>query len=84
MSSSLNMVARLPVISGINRLAGAALGGAEGLFFIWIAGLLITLLSATAIGHLFLQQIEGNPWLTWLYDHNMLGRILMGVVKRII
>ena len=79
-----NVVSRLPIISGLNRLAGAALGGAEGIFFVWIAALLITLFSATAIGELFLNQIESNIWLTWLYDHNMLGSILMGVVKRII
>lgn len=45
--------------------------------FVWIAALLITLFSATAIGELFLNQIESNIWLTWLYDHNMLGSILM-------
>ena len=84
LSVSLNVVSRLPIISGLNRLAGAALGGAEGIFFVWIAALLITLFSTTAIGELFLNQIESNIWLTWLYDHNMLGSILMGVVKRII
>lgn len=84
LSVSLNVVSRLPIISGINRLAGAALGGAEGLFFIWVAALLITLLSATAVGHLLLQQVEKNVWLTWLYDHNLLVDIVMGVVKRII
>ena len=68
----------------VSRRAGAVLGGAEGIFFVWIAALLITLFSATAIGELFLNQIESNIWLTWLYDHNMLGSILMGVVKRII
>ena len=84
LTASLNVVSRLPIISGLNRLAGAVLGGAEGIFFVWIAALLITLFSATAIGELFLNQIESNIWLTWLYDHNMLGSILMGVVKRII
>ena len=84
LSVSLNVVSRLPIISGLNRLAGAVLGGAEGIFFVWIAALLITLFSATAIGELFLNQIESNIWLTWLYDHNMFGSILMGVVKRII
>ena len=84
LSVSLNVVSRLPIISGLNRLAGAVLGGAEGIFFVWIAALLITLFSATAIGEIFLNQIESNIWLTWLYDHNMLGSILMGVVKRII
>ena len=84
LSVSLNVVSRLPIISGLNRLAGAVLGGAEGIFFVWIVALLITLFSATAIGELFLNQIESNIWLTWLYDHNMLGSILMGVVKRII
>ena len=84
LSVSLNVVSRLPIISGLNRLAGAVLGGAEGIFFVWIAALLITLFSATAIGELFLNQIESNIWLTWLYDHNMLGSILMGVVRRII
>lgn len=84
LSVSLNLVARLPIISGINRLAGAALGGVEAVFFVWIAGLLITLFSTTEIGQIFVRQIEGNIWLTWLYDHNILGKLLLGVVKRII
>lgn len=31
----LDIVARLPILSGVNKLAGAALGGAEGLIFLW-------------------------------------------------
>ncbi len=84
LSVSLNLVAKLPIISGINRLAGAALGGIEAVFFIWIAGLLVTLFSTTEIGRIFVRQIEGNFWLTWLYDHNILGNLIIGVVKRII
>ena len=84
LSVSLNVVSRLPIISGLNRLAGAALGGAEGIFFVWIAALLITLFSATAIGELFLNQIESNIWLTWLYDHNMLSYLVVGLVKSVL
>lgn len=84
LSVSLNLVARLPIISGINRLAGAVLGGVEAVFFVWIAGLLVTLFSTTAIGQIFVKQIESNIMLTWLYDNNILGKLLLGVVKRII
>lgn len=84
LSVSLNLVAKLPIISGINRLAGAALGGVEAVFFIWISGLLITMFSTTSLGQIFVRQIEGNICLTWLYGHNILGELLLGVVKRII
>ena len=40
----------LPVIYGVNKLAGAAFGAAEGLVFLWLFCLLVTAFSASRVG----------------------------------
>ena len=39
----LNVLTKLPVINGINKIAGAAVGGIKCIIFIWIAFLVLTL-----------------------------------------
>lgn len=80
----LDLVARLPILSGMNKIAGAILGGAEALLFIWMACLILTALSGTEFGILVLNQIEKSPWLSYLYHNNMLGTIVMGVVASVL
>lgn len=80
----LDLVARLPVLSGINKIAGAILGGIEGLLYLWVACLFVTAFSATAFGKMLIQQIESSFWLAFLYEHNLLGGFVMAVVKNIL
>lgn len=80
----LDLVARLPILSGTNQIAGAVLGGAEGLLFVWILFLFITALSATEIGRSLLHQIENSAWLSFLYNHNLLSKIVMNVVRTLL
>lgn len=77
----LDIIARLPVLSGINKLAGAVLGGAEGLVFLWIAFLAITALSYTSWGTLMMRQIETSKWLSYLYGHNFLNIVALSVFQ---
>lgn len=79
----LDLVARLPILSGINKLAGAVLGGLEGLIFLWVLCIFVTAFAGTENGRALLAQIENSPWLSFLYDHNMLSGIVMTVVKNI-
>lgn len=69
----LNLLSRLPIIYGLNKIAGAVLGLTEALIFVWIGCLVLTLFSGSPIGKSMIDQINGSIWLTWLYDHNMLS-----------
>ena len=74
----------LPILYGLNKIAGAVLGLAEALIFIWVGALVLTLFSGSEIGKSMITQINGSIWLTWLYDHNMLSYLVVGLVKSVL
>lgn len=80
----LDLVARLPIISGINKIAGALLGAAEGLFLLWLLCLLVMVFSGTQMGMYLVAQIESSTWLSYLYSHNLLSDIMLLAVKNIL
>lgn len=80
----LDLIAKLPILSGINKMAGAALGGLEGLIFLWMGCLIITVFSGTEWGALLVRQIESSVWLSYLYTHNFLNMMVLGVLQRLI
>ena len=80
----LNLISRLPILYGLNKIAGAVLGLTEALIFIWVGALVLTLFSGSEIGKSMITQINGSIWLTWLYDHNMLSYLVVGLVKSVL
>ena len=79
----LDLIAKLPILSGINKIAGAILGGAEALIFIWIACIVFTVFSRTGFGSAALEQINTSAWLSWIYDHNMLSYLVLGLIRSV-
>lgn len=79
----LDLIAKLPIISGINKIAGALLGGIQGLFFIWILSLLLMACSGTPWGISLIRQVEASPWLSFLYEHNFLNAVVVSVIHGI-
>lgn len=82
--NGLGVLAKLPVLSGINQIVGALLGGIQGLFIIWIAELIVKACSAAPWAQTILAQIDASLWLSFL-DHNnifnwLFVRILNGLV----
>ena len=75
----LDVVSWLPIIGGINRIAGAALGLVMALIFIWIVFLVFTLLYTIPAGEEIFAQINGNAFLRFLYQNNYILKILMGL-----
>lgn len=65
-----HMVNRIPIIGGINRILGAALGLLEGLLIVWCAALLIMMFANTPFGAQAIEVINGNAFLKFLYDKN--------------
>ena len=80
----LNLLSRLPIIYGLNKIAGSVLGLTEALIFVWIGCLVLTLFSGSPIGKSMIDQINGSIWLTWLYDHNMLSYLVVGLVRSVL
>lgn len=76
---ALNILASLPVIHGINKMAGALLGGAKFVLFIWIALLILTVLCNTEIGRAGLELVEKDSFLTLLNERNLLVQIFMNI-----
>ncbi|MEY8356992.1 CvpA family protein [Lachnospiraceae bacterium 54-53] len=82
--SWLDIIARLPILSGINKIAGALLGGLEGLVFVWLACLIITAFSGTEWGFALSGQIESSKWLSFLYNHNFLNLMVLGILQSLV
>ena len=77
----LDLMAKLPIVSGVNKIAGALLGGIQGLFFVWLTLLLVTAFSRSSWASAVIIQIESSKWLSFLYHFNFLSRLVLGVVK---
>lgn len=82
--SALDVIAKLPILSGINKLAGAILGGVAGVLLLWTAGLVISIFDHTAWGTEVVTQIEASQILSYLYHNNLVGVIVIETIKNIL
>lgn len=73
----LDIVNKLPVIGGLNRLAGGVAGLGIGIIVVWIGFIVVTLLYDTTFGKMCFENIETNPALTTLYDANILMKYII-------
>ncbi len=74
-----DLVGMLPVLGGVNRLAGALLGAVQGLLVLWVLFLLLTAFSDTQFGAEALQTINNNGILSLLYNNNLLLRLMIKI-----
>lgn len=72
----LGIISDLPVIGGVNRLAGGALGLGTGLVIVWILFIVITLMYDTNLGRRCFENIAENQFLTILYENNILLKVI--------
>lgn len=77
----LDLIAKLPILSGMNQIAGAVLGAVEALFFVWIFCFVFTAFSGTEFGASALRMIDASSWLSWIYDHNILSSLVLGLIR---
>ncbi len=66
-----DLLARLPILHGINHIAGAVLGGIQGLLIIWLFFLVVQICSDMPWTEEILSQIERSIWLNFLYRNNL-------------
>lgn len=75
--SVFGLLAKLPVIGGLNRLLGGATGLVFALLIVWIGFVVITLLYQTKLAGTCLEYIEQSIVLKWLYDNNILMKMIL-------
>ncbi|HJB28233.1 MAG TPA: CvpA family protein [Candidatus Blautia faecavium] len=76
---ALDLISKLPLINGVNKIAGAVLGIVKAVLFVWIAFLILTILCNTEVGKAGLELIERDPLLSFLYDTDIFVRIFMSI-----
>lgn len=67
-----DLVNKLPVIGGMNRIAGGVLGLGIGLAVVWVFFIIVTLAYSTGFGKACFACIEESVFLAKLYDGNIL------------
>lgn len=68
--SILNIVEKLPLLKGVNRLLGGIVGVLQGLLIVWLLFFLVTVFCTTQIGQSALSYINASEFLTFLYQYN--------------
>lgn len=76
----IDMVLKLPILKQTNKIAGALLGGAKGVLFIWIVMVVLTALCNTEIGQKGIMLIREDVLLSILYEKNILLKIFMKIL----
>lgn len=74
---ALDILVQLPVIGIANKLGGMVLGALQGILWIWIVMLIITLICNTGVGQYLMREIEKTEVLSWIYHNNYLLKIVM-------
>ena len=77
---ALDVVTMLPLLHGLNQLAGGVLGLVYGVVLVWIAFLLVTILCNGDLGRAFFGLISENPFLLFLYNQNVIMKIVFGLM----
>ena len=78
---ALNLISKLPILHGVNTVGGVICGVVHGLIRIWILGVFIMALAWTGPGQWASAQINGNPMLSLLYNHNLMVSALTNMGK---
>lgn len=78
---SLGLIAKLPLLSGLNRFMGALAGIAEGTVVAWVGFALISALNIPVNGEPLVRIVTANRFLNFLYQNNMLYRFVQRMIE---
>lgn len=76
LSKIIELLGFVPGIRGVNRGLGVIAGFGEGLLLTWIIMYLADCFPATELGSFIIEKIEAEPILTFVYQANIIERII--------
>ena len=71
-AASLDLISKLPVLHGMNKIGGLIFGLVHGLVNLWIICSILTIFASTSFGQFVFRQINENPFLGMIYNNNYL------------
>ena len=78
--AALDIISHIPVFNTVNRLAGLLLGLVQGLFWLWVFFLLLSMFSATEAGLQLMSMVQESQLLSYLYEKNLFMQIVLQAV----
>ncbi len=73
---SSDIVSKIPVIKGFNKILGGLTGAAEALIIVWIFFFVIIMFLGNEIGGKLLKDVQASDILTYLFNNNLLFRFI--------
>ncbi|NLK27810.1 MAG: hypothetical protein GX306_05650 [Clostridiales bacterium] len=80
-SIALDIISKLPILNQINKTAGLLAGLVQGLIFVWVFFLIITVMGGTEFGREALNMIDENDILSFIYNNNYLLGFVTNATK---
>ncbi|SKC00386.1 Colicin V production protein [Lachnospiraceae bacterium] len=77
---SLDIIGKIPILHGLNNMAGALIGMGEGFVVVWLFFLFMTLFAGSTAGHTFFNMVNENRVLTLFYNTNVFFEMISGTV----
>ena len=77
----LDIISKLPLLNGLNKITGLAVGFVHGILIVWVFMALITAFGATSIGSSAMTMIGESKFLGTIYDYNIITKYLFKISK---
>lgn len=81
LANALDLISKLPIINGLNKMGGILIGFMHGLIVLWVLCIVLTAFSSTAIGVTLFEHINSSRLLTVIYDNNLLLSVVTNIAK---
>lgn len=78
-SNVLNLISYLPIINGLNRIAGTLVGFLHGIIIVWIGFIVVTVFSSSTLASNLFNQINESRILSCIYNNNLILNFLTDV-----
>lgn len=76
---ALHLFSKLPVLSFFNHFMGFLVGGAKGLFFVWIGCMVLTFFQCRAGSEALFEAMEATFVANFLYENNALQQLILTI-----
>lgn len=80
-STTMDLISKLPILNGMNRMAGMFAGLVHGVLIVWMGFVVITLFSNSDWGQYLFVEITNSKILSTLYNNNLILRVLTNLGK---
>lgn len=73
----MDLISKLPIIDGINRMAGGLIGAGKAVVLLWIVMMVLTIFAGSELGKTGLELVADDFFLKFLYEQNVLIRLFL-------